>query len=203
MPKGILSFAQQNPKPMTKTSLTLIAFMLMAFAAEAQLTINGVNLPGKLSKDGTDLVLNGGGIRKKLFFKLYSAGLYVPAKTKSSADVWTADKAVAMRLVITSSVISSDNMSEAIHEGFDKSMKGNTAALKAQIEQFVNTFKKEVIKEGDVFDIVYIPGTGVKSYKNDKLQSTIAGIEFKKALFGIWFSDEPVDGDLKKGLLGN
>ena len=93
-------------------------------------------------------------------------------------------------------------MSEAIQDGFGASMKGNTAPLKDKISSFINTFKKEEIKEGDVFEIWYVPGTGVKSYKNQKLQSTIAGLDFKKALFGIWLSDTPVDADLKKGLLG-
>ena len=186
---------------MTK-NLMLFLIIFIGFTAQAQLTLNGVTLPAKVKKDNTELLLNGGGIRKKLFFKLYTAGLYVDAKTKNSADVVNADKAMVMRLTITSGVISSSNMSEAIEEGFKKSMKDNTAPLQAKIDEFINTFKKDVIKEGDVFEIWYIPGQGVKSYKNDKLQSTIPGLDFKKALFGIWFSDTPVDEDLKKGLLG-
>jgi hypothetical protein len=189
-------------KHMNKAILIILSLLLVSAATEAQLTINGVTLPAKTKKDNNELLLNGGGIRKKLFFKLYTAGLYVDSKTKSGADVINADKAMAMRLTITSGVISSDNMSEAIEEGFKKSTKGNTAPLQKQIEQFISTFKKEVIKEGDVFEIWYVPSEGVKSYKNDKLQSTVPGLDFKKALFGIWFSDNPVDEDLKKGLLG-
>ena len=62
--------------------------------------------------------------------------------------------------------------------------------------------KKSPIAEGDVFDIVYVPGTGVESYKNGKLQSTIKGLDFKKALFGIWLSKKPADVNLKKAMLG-
>ncbi|HWB62121.1 MAG TPA: chalcone isomerase family protein [Chitinophagales bacterium] len=188
---------------MKKYSLVIIALLLLATGADAQLTLNGVTLPAKVQKDNTSLMLNGGGIRKKLFFKLYTAGLYLDAKNKNAADIINADKAMVMRLTITSSVISSSNMSEAIEEGFKKSMKGNTAPLQAKIDEFINTFKKEDIKEGDTFEIWYIPGQGIKSYKNDKLQSTIPGMDFKKALFGIWFSDDPVDSDLKQGLLGS
>jgi hypothetical protein len=43
----------------------------------------------------------------------------------------------------------------------------------------------------------------VKAYKNSKLQVTIEGLEFKKALIGIWLSADPVDADLKTGLLGS
>lgn len=180
---------------------TLLA-LVITLTANAQLTLNEVTLAAKIKKDNNELLLNGGGIRKKAFFKLYTAGLYLSAKSKNGAEVVAADKPVAIQLTITSSLISSSNMSEAIMEGFEKSMKGNTAPLKAKIDAFINTFKKEEIKEGDVFEIWYVPGEGVKSYKNGKFQGTIAGLDFKKALFGIWLSDTPVDEDLKKGLLG-
>ena len=188
---------------MKKNLIILCLFILSNFAAEAQLTFNGVTLPAKINKDNTELVLNGGGIRKKAFLKLYTGGLYVQAKTNNAGDIINADKPEVMRLSITSGFINSNNMSEAIEEGFKKSTKDNVAPLRAKIDQFIGTFKKDAIKEGDVFEIWYIPGQGVKSYKNDKLQSTIPGIDFKKALFGIWFSDTPADEDLKKGLLGS
>jgi len=109
---------------------------------------------------------------------------------------------MAVKLQITSAMIDSDNMSEAINEGFEKSTKNNVAPLKDKIAQFVATFGKEEIVEGNIFDIIYVPGTGVESYKNGKLQSTITGMEFKKALFGIWLCGDPADEDLKKGMLG-
>jgi hypothetical protein len=168
----------------------------------AQKTINGVALPASIKKDNVELVLNGGGIRKKVFFKLYVAGLYLKTKTTNGYEVIASDKEMMMRLTITSGMISSENMSEAIEEGFKKSMNGNTALLKEKIDMFINTFKKEPIKEGDVFEIWYMPAVGVQPYKNGKLQNTITGLDFKKALLGIWFSGNPVDDDLKKGLLG-
>ncbi|MCW5908847.1 MAG: chalcone isomerase family protein [Chitinophagales bacterium] len=187
---------------MKRAVQTLFLAVVTLLTTHAQVTLNNVTLPAKLKKDNTELTLNGGGIRKKAFFKLYTAGLYVTEKSKSGSDIAGADKPVAIQLTITSGVISSSNMSEAIKEGFGKSLKGNTAPLQSKIDEFINTFKKEEIKEGDVFEMWYTPGTGVKSYKNGKLQSTIAGLDFKKALFGIWLSDTPVDEDLKKGLLG-
>jgi hypothetical protein len=57
---------------MKKNLLLFCLFILIAFGAEAQLTLNGVTLPAKVNKDNTELILNGGGIRKKLFFKLYT-----------------------------------------------------------------------------------------------------------------------------------
>ncbi|MBP6733072.1 MAG: chalcone isomerase family protein [Chitinophagales bacterium] len=183
--------------------IPLVFFMLLFLASEAQVTINGVALPASVKQGNTDLVLNGGGIRKKLFFKVYTGGLYLAAKSKNAAEILAADKPMAFRLTITSSVINSSNMSEAIQEGFGKSMKGNTSALQSKIDVLVNTFKSEEIKEGDMFELMYVPGEGVKASKNGKLKSTIAGLDFKKALFGIWVGEDPVDADLKAALLGN
>ena len=39
--------------------------------------------------------------------------------------------------------------------------------------------------------------------RNSELLDTIAGLEFKKAFFGIWLSDNPVQKSLKKAMLGN
>lgn len=182
-------------------ALSLI--ILLSLDAAAQVTLNDVTLPASITADGNTLVLNGGGIRKKLFFKLYTAGLYLPAKNNNAADIIGADKATGIRMTMTSSVINSDNMSEAINEGFGKSLKGNTKALQSKIDMLVSTFKSEEIKEGDLFELVYVPGIGVKASKNGKLKNTITGLDFKKALFGIWLGEDPVDSNLKNGLLGN
>ena len=182
--------------------IALLLCTIFMLGADAQLTVNGVTLPAGIKAGATDLVLNGGGIRKKLFFKVYTGGLYVTAKTKNAVDIVSADKPTGFRLTITSGVINSNNFSEAIEEGFGKSMKGNTAPLKDKINMLITTFKSEEIKEGDMFELVYIPGEGVRASKNGKLRTTVPGLDFKKALFGIWLGDEPVDADLKSGLLG-
>lgn len=98
---------------------------------------------------------------------------------------------MALRLQITSGLVNSNNLSQAIRGGFDKSTGGKVAALKENIDAFIHIFGKEKIMDGDIFDIWYIPGTGIQTSKNDKLQGTIEGIDFKKALFGIWLSNTP------------
>lgn len=177
------------------TSLSIPAF--------PQVTLNGVTVPASVKVGDHSLNLNGAGIRKKAFFKLYVAGLYTSKKSKDAAALISADEPIGIRLQITSGVVSSDNMSEAISEGFKKSTGGKTEPLQAKIDQFIANFKKEAITEGNIFELFYVPGKGVETYKNGKLLTTIAGIDFKKALFGIWLGGDPVDSDLKTGLLGS
>lgn len=181
-----------------------ILFLLVAFFifdASAQKTLNGVTLPAKVKANNQELVLNGGGIRKKAMFKVYVLGLYTPAKTKDAKAIINTNDDLMARLVITSSVVNSSNMSEAIIEGFEKSTNNNMAPLKSKIDAFIGAFKDE-IKTGDVFDLVYSPSTGTKALKNGKLVTTVEGEAFKKALFGIWLGENPIDTKVKSGILG-
>ena len=58
------------------------------------------------------------------------------------------------------------------------------------------------MKLNDVFVLVYDPSTGVTVHKNGAAQGTIQGVAFKKALFGIWLGNNPVDAGLKTKLVG-
>lgn len=187
---------------MKKVIAMLAIALLVQLPASAQITLNGVTLPAGLEVNGINLDLNGGGVRTKLIFKLYTAGLYLSLKSSDAAAVINADETMAVRLVITSNKINSNNMSEAINEGFDKSTGNKTAAIRDRIDELLKTFSSNPINPGDIFDITYVPGKGVQTYKNDTLESTIPGLDFKKALFGIWLSDNPVSVSLKNGMLG-
>lgn len=187
---------------MTRLLLIFSFVIALSLNSRAQVTLNGVTLPAELQINKQKLVLNGAGIRSKLFFKLYTIGLYLPAKSSDGAALLNANKMMVVRFEITSDMINSDNMSEAINEGFDSSTKGNTSAIRTRIDKMLKTFSAEEIKIGDVFQIVYVPDLGTEIYKNAVLKSTIEGQDFKKALFGIWISDNPVNSSLKKELLG-
>jgi len=57
------------------------------------------------------------------------------------------------------------------------------------------------VKKNDIYDFMYTPNKGLSVLKNGKSQGVIPGLAFKKAFFGIWLSDSPVDKDLRKGML--
>ena len=109
---------------------------------------------------------------------------------------------MAVKLNIISSLVTSDRMKDAIIEGFKKSTGNKTAPIQAKIDRFVKLFSLSPIVKGDVFDNVYTPSGGVQISKNGKVLDTIDGLDFKTALWGIWLGNDPVDKDLKKGMLG-
>ena len=184
-------------------NLLLVCIAILSFQmATAQTQVGSVTLPNSVTYAGESLALNGAGIRKKaLVLKLYSGGLYLSSKSSDANVIVNADETMAIKLHITSGFVSSDAMSEAVRDGFNASMEGNTASLSSEIEKFIGFFGEEIL-ENNVFDITYQKGSGVVAYKNGKELGVIAGMKFKKALFGIWLGNNAVDSKLKKAMLG-
>jgi hypothetical protein len=185
-----------------KNLLLLIIISTVAINMSiAQTQVGDVTLDNTLNFGNTELILNGAGIRKKaMVLSLYSGGLYLSKKSTDATSIINADETMAIRLVITSSFVSSEAMQDAVNEGFEASTGEKTAPIAAEIKKFISFFGDEIV-ENDMFDITY-QGTGVVVYKNKKELGTIKGLNFKKALFGIWLGDDPADNKLKKGMLG-
>ncbi|KPQ01162.1 chalcone isomerase family protein [Marinobacter sp. HL-58] len=170
-------------------------------APASALTVEGVDLPDTYSAMDTELKLNGAGTRSKWFMDLYIGGLYVPETIDDGQAIINADEPQAITLHIISGMITSDKMKSATMEGFESSTGGDLSAIQDDVDTFLDVFSEE-IKDGDVFDLVYLPGEGVRVLKNGDERGTIGDLEFKKALFGIWLSDEPAQKDLKEKMLG-
>lgn len=181
-----------------KKILLLIAFVVCANFSTAQTKVGEVTLPNKLSLSGEEMQLNGAGIREKMWIDLYVGGLYVQTKSTNANSIINADAAMAIKLHIVSRMVSQSKMIGAVTEGFENSSTGKaTAAEKAS---FIACFNDEITKE-DVYDIAYANGKTIV-YKNGKQKGSVSGLEFKKALFGIWLGKKPADKNLKKGMLG-
>ena len=186
---------------MKKVLFLLLAVVAIA-SSSAQTKAAGVIIPNNVSFEGEKLVLNGVGVREKLWMNMYAGALYLNSKSSDSKAIINANDPMAIKLHMVSSLITSDKMIEAVNEGFENATKGKTSGIASEITKFKAFFSDEINKE-DVFDIVYIPSKGVLVYKNGKEKGVIKGMEFKKALFGIWLSDNPADKNLKQGMLGN
>lgn len=187
-------------KALTAGFASLILSGALAAPAWA-LNVGGVDVPDTYSAMGQDLQLNGAGTRSKWFMDLYVGGLYVAEKVNDGEAVINADEPQAITLHITSGMITSERMTEATMDGFRASTDGDLSAIQSDVDQFMAVFQEE-IKEGDVFDLVYLPEEGVRVLKNGEQKDTVGDLEFKKALFGIWLSDTPAQKDLKEKMLG-
>lgn len=174
-----------------------LALSPLSYAKE----VAGVNIQDSISAAGTNLQLNGAGIRSKWFMDIYVGGLYLPQKGADAAAIINADEPQAIKLHMISGLVTSDKMKAATMEGFENATGGNLAPIKDEVDAFIDVFSEE-IKENDVYDLVYVPGKGVEVFKNEELKDTIGSLAFKKALFGIWLSDKPAQEKLKSEMLG-
>ncbi len=181
------------------------SWVVLAMALSATLLIQTAQgaegLPDQIQLNGHSIQLNGSGTRKKAFISLYDAGLYLGQSSQDAEAIVHGDAPMAIRLVILSGFISAKKMISAMTEGFEKSTGGDTHSIAAEIELFSTGFSEEIAKQ-DTFDLLYQPDVGVEVVKNGESKVTVAGLEFKQAMFGIWLSENPVQKSLKKGLLG-
>jgi len=131
-----------------------------------------------------------------------TGNVFIPVRTMQYQAIIDADEPMAIGLWIVTGLISNDRMQKSIEEGFQKSTRGNTAPIREKIDALIDVYAEE-IDAGDIFELVYLPGQGLNVYKNGVYTATIAcGLSFKRALFGIWLSDRPVQTSLKRGMLG-
>lgn len=160
-----------------------------------------VDLPPKVKVGDVELALNGAGVREKYFLDLYEAALYLPQPTSDSALIVNADSPMVIRIVITSKLVSQAKLLGSLQEGFQNSTQGKIEPIRAEIEKFRQCFAEEITR-GNVFDLVYAPGQGVAVFKDGKKKGLVPGLEFKRALLGIWLGDRPADANLRQALLG-
>lgn len=180
-------------------------FCLKAFATVACLSLLSLNaayaeLPNTLEVGGEKLALNGSGSRTKYLMEMYVAGLYLAQPSSDPAAIVAADAPMAIRLEITSGMVTEAKLVDSLNEGFHNATGGKPEPIRKEIDLFRKCLAGKIAK-GDVLDLVYLPGHGVIVAKNGKKQGAIEGIEFKRALFGVWLSKDPADKDLKRAML--
>jgi Chalcone isomerase-like len=169
----------------------------VAFAAE----VGGVKLDDKISLGGQELVLNGAGIRTRAIFKVYVASLYLPQKAKDLQGVLAqSPRRVQMNMLRT---LSSDQLVEALNDGLaGANSAAEIAAIKPQVDQLLAIMKAfKEIKEKDVVALDFVDGATKVSW-NAETKGSVPGDALNRALTKIWVGDSPVQGDLRKAMLG-
>jgi hypothetical protein len=190
---------------MKKIILVFLLFVSAVFSdiyAQKQIIFDGVTIPRTIKFENKTLQLNGAGSRSKMWVEVYIQALYLLELTQDPKEIINSDNEMSIRIEVTSAIVSSGRLRRAIQNGFESSAPEKIAELKPKMLEFNNMMLEEITK-GDVFELTYNPAEkSVWVLKNNVLKGKVAGFEFKKALFGIWLSDKPVDQDLKNSLLG-
>ena len=161
----------------------------------------GAVAPDEIQYQSNTLTKNGQGTRIIFFMKVYEGSLYLETKNSNAQEIITMDSPMAIRIDVTSEMVTAEAMKKALSEGLEKSTRNNTDLINKEIIQLSSSFDSAV-SSGDHYEFIYLPDLGTHVLKNSELVELIKGIEFKKAFFGIFLSDDPIQKNLKKAMLG-
>jgi len=164
--------------------------------------VSGVDIPETVTlKNGALVKLNGAGVRSKFFFKIYAAGLYLPALSSKPEQIYSMSggKRIFMQFIYDG--VSKEKLIDGWNSGFKNNLpQAQLNNLSNEIEQFNGVFTEA--KKNDQIILDFIPDVGTEVRINNELKASIKGPEFYSALLKIWLGNEPADGDLKEALLG-
>lgn len=151
---------------------------------------------------GQSLILNGVGLREKLWVDVYVGSLYLPQKSSDVAVILSRPGPWRVQLDFVYKEVAREKLLEGWREGFEKNQTPEALTrLRTRIEQFYDYFDTSAVKKDRyVFD--YIPAQGTRISKNQQQLGLIPGEDFKNALLEIWLGNYPADKKLKKGMLG-
>lgn len=186
---------------MNKIFIIGIIFLLLPSAQAAELS--GVFVKDQITAaNGETLLLNGVGLREKLWVDVYVGSLYLVKKTDNVAEILSAPHANRIQMDFVYKEVAKKKLLKAWKDGFSKNQtRENLAALQDRIDQFYGYFDQNVVAK-DQYILDYIPGKGTTITKNGKVLGLIPGEDFKNALLEIWLGNFPADKGLKKGMLG-
>jgi chalcone isomerase-like protein len=158
-----------------RTLLALVALGLFALPASA------------LERGRDGYFHTGDGIRyKKIAFiniKVYSIDHYMKdlpqQKSKQAVIDANVDKRISWKMLRT---VEADKIKNALREAYAKNGYGDAA----KINSFVDSITKE-LKQGDNVTIKYDAGTKATTITSPAGSATVAGEDFMKATWSIWF----------------
>ncbi len=185
--------------------LTMALLSLAAAQPATAAAVAGIKFADEVKVAGTDLHLNGLGVRNKLVAKVYAAGLYLQKKASTVEGVLNAEGPRRIQLVMLREV-SSQEFGTAFVAGINNnSDKADKSRFTPQLVRFGEMFASvSGLNKGDVVDVDWLPGIGTQCYINGKkLGDANPDIVFYNAILKIWLGENPGDPTLKPKLLAS
>lgn len=153
-----------------------------------------------ITEDGTELHLNGAGIRSKFFFDIYIAELYMQKPADSAEKIIAAGGCRRIIMHFLYKEVPGEKLVEGWVEGFAENSDAETLkSLQPRIDAFNAMF--ETVKKGDRIVLDYIPAKGTVVTVAGKGKGVVEGRDFNDALLRIWLGEKPVNKKLKEQLL--
>ncbi len=179
-----------------KVSL-LVLFFYYPASCPAK-TVGPVDFVETKDIKGTQLILNGAGLKKFINFKVVAVALYLP---KGEAPQNVLNEIPKHLEVVYLLSIPKAELDRATEHGIQKNVDPlEFKRLKSRIEQ-MNSYYQDVTN-GDRIGVSYLPPTGTIVSFNGRVRGIVKGEDFARAFFSIWIGNNPVDKIMKRKLLG-
>jgi hypothetical protein len=189
----------------TSRMKALIAMLLLSLAAHAvAVTIAGKTLADTVEVGQQPLRLNGAGMRRMFFFRVYIGALYLrqPLRTPEAVLADAGPKRIELYMMRHADA---DDFMDAFNEGISNNQTPQELqALSARLARFNQVFSAVgAVDEDTVILLDYLPQPGETVVTiNGKERMRIAGADFYAGLLKIWLGKHPAQESLKKAMLG-
>ena len=187
----------------TFAAASLATALFAAVPAHAA-DVAGVRFDDRTTVAGTDLALNGAGLRTRFMLKVYAMGLYLPRRADTPDAIATVAGPKRIQIV-TLRELTAEQFADALVDGLKKNhSEAEFARLQARSDELRSALLAlKAAPAGTQIRLEWLPGSGTRlSVGNDARGKDIPGEDFYRALLRIWLGDKPVDADLKNALLG-
>lgn len=184
--------------------LMIVMAILLAINHAHALEVAVVIFDDRSKVGNSDVVVNGAGLRKRAFFKVYAMALYLPEK-QVEADAVLSTKGAKRVSISLLRDLTAQQFAEALHDTVaDNHTEAEMETLKDRLKLFSEAMLSVgEAKTGTSVLIDWIPESGTRLSVNGQAKGKdIAGEDFYRALLKIWLGNKPVQDDLKQALLG-
>jgi hypothetical protein len=140
------------------------------------------------------------GLRKKLWVKVYVAGLYLANGTGDADRAVNQDGPKRVVMHFLTDKVTKKKLDDAWFEGFEANSPERYPTLEARVRRFAGLFGDMAV--GDVIELTISPSGDTTAVVNGSEVGVIDGDDFAAALLRVWLGDKPPTEDLKTGMLG-
>lgn len=181
-----------------KKIFLIIILMLLTTNVYA-LNVEGINIDETVILNNVNLKLNGYGIRKKWFVKVYLSALYTTQRVNSFSQIMKDNTEKVIRLHFLHSKVEKNKVIESIREAFERITPDLLVSDAGK--SFFNQFNADFYK-GDVLELALLSDGSVITKHNNRVLGVIKSNRLAYGLLSIYVGDKPIDDDLKRGMLG-
>lgn len=181
-------------------NLYVALILTLIFAGQSNAAeVFGVKLEPSVTVNSQQLKLNGYGIRKKFFVKVYIGSLYATKHFSSAAAALSDNGDKLIRMNFLHSKVEKEKIIEVYTEGFANNSHDLVGS--PEVKRFLALFTKD-FNRGDVVDLNLAADGTVSVSQNGKSLGVVSSTKLARGVLAIYLGDKPADEALKKGMLG-